>query len=356
MTTTERGWFEAQEADGHRSAPVRPDFVEASEPSDTSIPVVNTPESGNEPRQTRAVSEHGAGTADAAATTLLPKVVVPDDRTVIIPRLHGRGEPQVAETPERNTAGGGKRGPKGVRVIPLRPVQTADGYRSVYSEVTRTTPATVVRTVARGTGELLITLGLVVLLFAAYEVWGKSAIVNAEQNTLGQQLEQNFANPTTSPGVAQPPPPGGAIARVYIPKLDKNWVVVQGVTPKDIRYAPGHYPNTAMPGQIGNFSVAGHRIRSIFWDLDQLKPGDPVVVETAQTFYVYSISNTEIVSPNAVQVVLPVPNKPGVTPTVAMITLTTCNPKFNNYQRLIVHGQLSRTVQRSEGRPAEIGG
>jgi sortase A len=416
---TDRGWFETAtpepdppaETPPARLPPIRPDFVDAAQrtppapnggpadragrrsggrahlvPTDarsaagdgraardgsradvvaaavtvTSIPVVIAPESGDEPRERAPVGEDGAGTADAAVTTVLPPVV-PDDRTAIIPRLHGRRAPRGAETPERNGAGGEQRS-RGVRVIPLRPVQTADGYRSVYSEVTRTTPATVVRTIARGTGELLITMGLIVLLFAAYEVWGKAAIVNAEQNDLDRQLAQNFANqpsgqPSTGLGQAAPPPlAGNALARLYIPKLNKHWVVVQGVTQKDIRYAPGHYPDTAMPGEIGNFSVAGHRNRAIFWDLDQLKAGDPIVVETAQVFYVYTVTQSHIVLPNAVQVVAPVPNKPGTRPTQAMLTLTTCNPKFNNYQRLIVHAQLGRTVQRSEGRPAEIGG
>lgn len=314
-------------------------------------------ESANEARRRTPVGKDGAVTG---VNNGLP-VATPDDRTAIIPRLHGRGELRIAETAERNSADDGRPAPKGVRVIPLRPVQTEDGYRSVYSEVTRTTAGTVARTVARGTGELLITLGLIVLLFAAYEVWGKAAIVNAEQNDLDKQLAQQFSQQPTQPtsglGQAQPPPlAGDALARLYIPKLNKNWVVVQGVTQKDIRYAPGHYPNTAMPGQVGNFSVAGHRNRAIFWDLDQLKNEDPIVVETAQTFYVYTVSQSHVVLPTAVQVVAPVPNQPGAKPEAAMLTLTTCNPKFNNYQRLIVHAKLVRTMQRSEGRPAEIGG
>jgi sortase A len=79
-------------------------------------------------------------------------------------------------------------------------------------------------------------------------------------------------------------------------------------------------------------------------------------VETAQTFYVYTVTQSHVVLPNAIQVVAPVPNKPGAKPSAAMLTLTTCNPKFNNYQRLVIHAQLGRTVPRAEGRPAEIGG
>ena len=137
----------------------------------------------------------------------------------------------------------------------------------------------------------MITLGLVLLLFAAYEVWGKAVIVNDHQNDLDSQLTQEWA--TTRPSRRRPgrrparrprphcrPPPGGSIARLYIPRLGKHWVVVQGVSRPTSGTRPGHYPNTALPGQIGNFSVAGHRSPAIFWDLDQLKVGDKVVVET----------------------------------------------------------------------------
>jgi sortase A len=251
--------------------------------------------------------------------------------------------------------------------VPLRPVRTEEGYRSVYSDLTRRTVGSVVRTVARGSGEVLITFGLIVLLFAAYELWGKSAIVNAHQNDLQRQLDQAWATaPTVSPTESAGPVPapanlpkpgnGKVIAALFIPRMGKHWVVVQGVTPADIRYAPGHYPNTALPGQIGNFSVAGHRTPAIFWDLDQLRTGDPVVVETADSWYIYEVVGSEVVTPNAVQVIAPVPNRPGVPPTTAMLTMTTCNPKLRNYQRLIVHAELARTDTHSAGRPPELGG
>jgi sortase A len=156
-----------------------------------------------------------------------------------------------------------------------------------------------------------------------------------------------------------PPPSGGAIARLYIPRMSKQWVVVEGVQPADIRRAPGHYPGTAMPGQSGNFSVAGHRIPAIFWDLDQVRKGDALIVETRTTWYVYHVSSIEVVNPHAVQVVAPVPNQPGKKPTAdqRFLTLTTCNPKYNNYQRLVVHGTLDTApTPRTGPRPAELGG
>jgi sortase (surface protein transpeptidase) len=68
------------------------------------------------------------------------------------------------------------------------------------------------------------------------------------------------------------------------------------------------------------------------------------------------MTSREIVVPTALEVVAPVPDQPGVAPTKAMLTLTTCNPKYNNYQRLIVHAVLQRQQPRSAGLPAEANG
>jgi sortase A len=279
----------------------------------------------------------------------------PVDRTAIIPKLRDVGPDPGADGPVQP--------PKGMTVIPLRPLRTDDGYKSVYSEVTRTTPGTVVRSIARGTGELLITLGLVVLLFAAYEVWGKAVIVNAEQHNLDEQLSQEWNRDPGAPSTpassapALPPPEGKAIARLYIPKMKKNWIIVEGVKQADIRYAPGHYPDTADAGQVGNFSVAGHRTRSIFWDLDVVQPGDMIIVETKTEWFIYKTTQNHVVLPNAVEVVAAVPGQPKAKPTKRMLTLTTCNPKFNNYQRLIIHAELLRTEPHTANQqPAEIGG
>ncbi|TWH67557.1 sortase A [Micromonospora olivasterospora] len=251
---------------------------------------------------------------------------------------------------------------RGERVIQLRATQTGEGYKSVYSELTRPSVWSRLRTGVRVTGEVLITFGLVVLLFAGYEVWGKSAIVDAHQNDLNQQLAQAWDpsdDPTVAPTgpTAKPKPPahGKPLAGLYIPKLDKHWVVVQGVTQQDIRYAPGHYPDSAMPGELGNFSVAGHRNRATFWRLDELHPGDAIVVEGKTEWYVYKVYKSRIVRPNQVEVVAPVPMEPGAKPKQRLLTLTTCNPKFDNYQRLIVHAELDRTQPKASGRPAELG-
>ena len=218
---------------------------------------------------------------------------------------------------------------------------------------------TVLRGTARVAGELLITLGLVVLLFAAYEVYGKTAAIGHHQDDLSTQLNHAWDDPALvtpgSPGPsAAPAPPGNAIGRLYLPRLHLHWVVVEGVSLADIRFAPGHYPGTALPGQAGNFAVAGHRLIGIFWDLDQLRPGDAAIVETRTGWYVYQVSQTEVVSPHAVEVIAPTPDRPGQAPDTAYLTFTTCNPKYNNYQRLVVHGRLVQRLPH-EQRPAALG-
>jgi sortase A len=262
------------------------------------------------------------------------------------------------------------------RRVPLRPDRTDDGYRSVHSTLTRGGPKAVAKGVARAMTEVLITFGLIALLFAAYEVWGTTQVVDAHQRNLDQQLNQDWAGEPTVPEPADPtgppdpgapppavapapkpttPPPGNALARMYIPRLDKYWVVVEGVDLADLKFGPGHYPDTAKPGEVGNFSVAGHRIPAIFWDLDQLRKGDAVVLETAKTWYVYKVTQVHVVAPTAVEVVAPVPGQLSAKPTKAMLTITTCNPKWDNTQRLVVHAELSRQQVRSAGRPAEVG-
>ncbi|SDY21112.1 LPXTG-site transpeptidase (sortase) family protein [Micromonospora pattaloongensis] len=310
---------------------------------------------------------------DSDATTVLPALPGPAGPHDGVPGQDERpptpDEPRRAsDDPAEKAAEEATDGPqprRGEQVVQLRPELTDEGYKSVYSELTRPTIGSRLRSGARATGELLMTFGLVVLLFAAYEVWGKSAIVNAEQQDLGAQLAQEWEQPGPDPTVGPSPAPtrsptapkiGKPIAWLHIPKLGKEWVVVEGVSQADIRYAPGHYPKSADPGQVGNFAVAGHRNPATFWRLDEMKAGDVIVVETRNTWFVYQTTQNHIVKPTRVEVVAPVPNRPGVRPTQAFLTLTTCNPKYDNYERLIVHAKLVRSQPKSAGDPAELGG
>ncbi|MFI0424249.1 class E sortase [Spongiactinospora sp. 9N601] len=204
--------------------------------------------------------------------------------------------------------------------------------------------------IARAAGEIMLTCGVLLVLFAGYATYGKAWRIDREQGELDTVLDRSWAAGDAVPA------PGRPMARLHIPRLDRRWAVTEGVTQADLRKGPGHYPRTARPGEIGNVGVAGHRIASVFWDLDRLRAGDPIVAETKTGWYVYRVVGRRVVLPTSVEVVAPNPDRPREPPTKAMLTLTTCTPKFQNRQRLIVHAELAETRAKSAGRPAALGG
>jgi LPXTG-site transpeptidase (sortase) family protein len=210
------------------------------------------------------------------------------------------------------------------------------------------------RAVVRGLGELLVTAGLVVLLFVIYEVYVTDLFNDRRQDQLTEQIHQQW---TQQPVVAQPAVPvepavGEPMAVLHIPRLGADYrrVVLQGTSEDQLAQGPGHYVGTAMPGQPGNLAIAGHRVGkgSPFLDLDEMQPGDPIVVETADSWFVYrvlaqdagGIPGLQVVAPTDVGVIAPTPDAPGTAASGSYLTLTTCHPEYSARQRLIVHAVL----------------
>jgi sortase A len=79
------------------------------------------------------------------------------------------------------------------------------------------------------------------------------------------------------------------------------------------------------------------------------------VMETRDIWYEYRVTQNEIVTPHSIEVIDPAPDQPGVAPSQAMMTLTTCNPKWNDYQRMAVHAVLIKTQATSAGPPVALG-
>lgn len=222
-----------------------------------------------------------------------------------------------------------------------------------------------IRRSVRGTGELLITIGLVLLLFVGYQLVWTNIEANRRMDQVGGTLREQWSRPPAAgargagDGRARlPVKEGKGFAFLYIPRLGKNWVkpVVEGVTLPDLARGLGHYPKTAMPGQVGNFAVAGHRATNgePFAYLDKVRPGDKVVAETRDRWYTYVVDSTKIVTPTSTWVLDPVPGKPGVAPTRQLLTLTTCNPRWASYQRLIVFGHLVQDRAKDQGPPGVL--
>lgn len=206
-------------------------------------------------------------------------------------------------------------------------------------------------------GELGIPVGLVLLLLYAYLLWGTDSYTEERQRALQRQLSQRFDHEpngklsrekrSDAPGKIKL---GDALALLRIPRLgaDYQYAIVEGVGPEELRTGPGHLPESAMPGQIGNFVVSGHRTTyaAPFNRIDELRRGDDIVVEAAEARYTYRVVRKTTVDPTDLSVIEPVPEQPKRRPTQAMITMTTCHPKYSARQRLIVYGVLAKREER----------
>jgi hypothetical protein len=150
------------------------------------------------------------------------------------------------------------------------------------------------RTVVLGSGELLLTGGLVILLFVVYELFITDLITAHDQTRLDHQLHEAWQRTPQAQVAAEPEPAiGRPVAIAYIPRLGADYqrVIIEGTDQAQLAQAPGHYVGAAMPGQQGNFALAGHRVGkgSPFLDLDRMQPGDTIVIETATQWLVYRV-------------------------------------------------------------------
>jgi sortase A len=204
------------------------------------------------------------------------------------------------------------------------------------------------RIIIRSLGELCITAGLLLMLFVTYELWGTGRYTEAQQSKLNKELQKNWSGQVTNEKVKL----GSGLAMIRIPRLGKgyHYVVIEGVDRSDLRKGPGHYPGTALPGQVGNFVVSGHRTTysAPFNRLNELHTGDMILIDTRQKQYVYKVTSERIVKPSAVEVTAPVPFHPGAKPGKRLLTLTTCHPKYSAAKRLIIFGEMVQELPRQD--------
>ena len=218
-------------------------------------------------------------------------------------------------------------------------------------------------------GRVCITVGVLILLFVAYQLWGTGLREAQAQRALESEFEEGLADsgldaadgstasggsttsdgstasgesasaaPTPAASIGPPPPPpagGDAMARIRIPDIGVDKIVVEGVTLDDLKQGPGHYPDTPLPGQPGNAAIAGHRTTygAPFGRVDELDPGDEILVTTVQGSFRYEVSDQLIVSPGAVEVL----DDHGDN----RLTLTACHPKYSAAQRIIIVASLA---------------
>ena len=144
---------------------------------------------------------------------------------------------------------------------------------------------------------------------------------------------------------------GQPFAYIRIPAFGPHWrfTIVQGTALAQLNVSPGHVPGTQLPGQVGNFAVAGHRVTAgnPFWSLPSLRDGDLVYIDTKVNTYTYTVTGQQTVLPADTAVLDPLPDHPGQRPARRMITLITCNPAWTGTHRVIVTGVLVTAAARS---------
>ncbi|MDP9333033.1 MAG: class E sortase [Actinomycetota bacterium] len=226
-----------------------------------------------------------------------------------------------------------------------------------------------------GIGRTLVTLGILILLFVVYQLWGTGIFTARAQENLKNNFQKEMkqyaaendtvgpvpttvkkpapeAGPTTTTvpySDARPPIPtpadGDVEGWITIPRINLHMLFVEGTSRDDLKKGPGHYPGTPLPGTIGNAAIAGHRTTYLhpFWGLDNLVPGDDIIIETFAGTFDYQVSRPWFtVAPTDVWVV-------GNTPDPEL-TLTACHPKGSAAQRIVVKAKL---VPAKSAKPAK---
>ncbi len=222
-----------------------------------------------------------------------------------------------------------------------------------------------------------MTLGLLILLFVVYQLWGTGIFTARAQENLksqfNRQVAQSEENDTVAPvptTVAKPvvpassttttvhydnvrpapptPADGQVEGIISIPKIGADFAYVEGTSRDDLKKGPGHYPGTPLPGTIGNAAIAGHRTTYLhpFYDVDKLKPGDDIIIHDAVGgVFDYQMTQQLIVKPTDVWVVDNTPD--------AQLTLTACNPKGSASQRIVIKAKLvpSKSTKPTKPKP-----
>lgn len=237
------------------------------------------------------------------------------------------------------------------------------------------------RRVIAALGRTLITTGVLLLLFVAYQLWGTGIAQAQRQHKAEKAFEQQLAAlgpatlttapvpttvapttvaptvdtvvgavatttipPTTTSTLPQVragrskmarPAAGKVLGRIVIKKIGLNQFVVEGSDKESLKTGPGHYVKTPMPGQPGNAAIACHRTTygAPCFNLDLLNSGDEILVQTLNGTFRYLVQKSWKVSPKDSTVLADTPDE-------NVLTLTTCDPKYSAARRLIVRAKL----------------
>jgi len=142
------------------------------------------------------------------------------------------------------------------------------------------------------------------------------------------------------PDPAGPPAAAGELVRIgeiHIPKIGLVHPIYEGVELRVVDHGPGHWPGSALPGELGNAVFAGHRVTHShpFRRLHELGPGDEITFRMPDGEYTYGMTRQEIVFPDDTWIVDPTDD--------ATVTLFACHPPGSARQRIVVRGSFRRS-------------
>jgi len=225
-------------------------------------------------------------------------------------------------------------------------------------------------------GEILITIGVVALLYVAWQMWIGDWIIGAEKHKEASALSQSWMTPAPSPSASDSPDAtasaeavvpvqdqqdhGTQFGVMFVPRFGPQWqfTIASGTSRTDIldQGEIGHYTDTAMPGGVGNTVYAAHRWTSgaPFDPIDKLVIGDAIVIQTQDGWYTYRFRTLECVQDTQVEVLLPVPQQVGVAANGRYLTLTSCAPKLNMLERIIAYAVFESFTPAASAPPASL--
>lgn len=184
-------------------------------------------------------------------------------------------------------------------------------------------------------GLILILIGISILVYAfGTKYWTRYTQNNMVKN-YEQKIKEHKGKVKISKDSADSSVNYGTVGILIIPKIDLKVAVGEGTDMNTLRYAVGHFKGTAMPGEKGNFALAGHRSYTFgqyFNRLDELTTGDEIRVKTVKGSYKYKVYNTKVVLPDEVNVLNPTKD--------ATMTLITCTPIRVATHRLVISARL----------------
>lgn len=208
-------------------------------------------------------------------------------------------------------------------------------------------------------GLVLLLAGVGCLAWVGWQYFGTNVTSDRAFQQEASGLREQWAAPQKTKGgpssAKQSTVPGDAIALLRIPAFGADYEVpiLAGTDLSVLDRGVGHYDSTALPGEIGNFAIAGHRVThgEPFKRLLELKKGDQIVVETRDHIYTYVLDSSPgklTVKDTATWVLGPNPQHPDEPPTKALLTLTTCQDLFHSADRSVGFAHLERTADKPD--------